>query len=368
MPLNQKDHGDQSWWTLSEGWPETREHAHAKWVFANKAQCIPYGSYVLGGDAKSWGPLRVENRVLLDRLNEYFGIVRQYILEGERAPFTDVGFTPLEYSYNAAGNFQLPDAAPFDGKLVMIQVGGAAVYEAFWNIAHDGGGFAFVCPSDNSRIHISVVSGWKPLPRAADLTFSALRAANIARIPQFKNSRGEPAHTTRDGSDWTPAQWLQAVVGELGELAEVRVLFEEGKMSMEEYQIAAAKEIADVQIYLDIAAMRLLDKTEDRDIGMEDRSSKDPAQVLMAAVRSLGQYANLRKKFERGDIGMPLLRVAGKGFLLNAAAAAQMLIDSDCLNDSAMTVAAHPTGIDLGRATIDKFNYVSVRVGSDVKL
>lgn len=77
--LNQTDHGDVSWWTLSEGWPETNENAYAKFIFANKANgLIPYGSYVLG-DAE--GILRVETQELLDKLNENFNIVKKAILK-----------------------------------------------------------------------------------------------------------------------------------------------------------------------------------------------------------------------------------------------------------------------------------------------
>jgi hypothetical protein len=36
------------------------------------------------------------------------------------------------------------------------------------------------------------------------LTFNALRGANAARLPQFKNKHGELAHSKPDGSDWTP--------------------------------------------------------------------------------------------------------------------------------------------------------------------
>lgn len=35
------------------------------------------------------------------------------------------------------------------------------------------------------------------------LTFAELREANIARLPQFKNKHGEPAHSQPDGSDWS---------------------------------------------------------------------------------------------------------------------------------------------------------------------
>lgn len=47
------------------------------------------------------------------------------------------------------------------------------------------------------------------------LSFNTLRAANTQRLPQFKNKLGESAHTEPDGSDWCPAQWLQALVGEV---------------------------------------------------------------------------------------------------------------------------------------------------------
>ena len=124
------------------------------------------------------------------------------------------------------------------------------------------------------------------------LTFNALRGANTARLPQFKNSKGEQAHSKPDGSDWSPAQWLQAVLGELGEYANKRKKFERGDITAEEFAIEASKELADVQTYLDILAMRCLD-TQD---------------------------------------------------------------------------APHPHGINLGEATIDKFNEVSIRVGSDVRL
>ena len=114
------------------------------------------------------------------------------------------------------------------------------------------------------------------------MTFDALRGANVARLPEFKNCHGEPAHSKLDGSDWSPAQWLQAVVGELGEYANLRKKFERGDIDAEAFQREAADELADVVTYLDILALQI--------------------------------------------------------------------------------------GVDLGRATADKFNRVSVRVGSSVRL
>lgn len=135
------------------------------------------------------------------------------------------------------------------------------------------------------------------------LSFNALRGANKARLPQFKNKLGELAHTRIDGSDWTPAQWLQAVVGELGEYANIRKKFERGDITFEQFEKEAKKELADVQTYLDILAMRCLD----------------------------------------------------------------IKVNMDSKGETFKQIA-HPTGIDLGAATIDKFNEISERAGSDVYL
>ena len=89
------------------------------------------------------------------------------------------------------------------------------------------------------------------------LTFNALRAGNIARVDQFKNQHGALVHSKNDGSDWTPAQWLQAVVGEIGEYANIRKNFERGDLTLDEFMPAAEEELADVMIYLDILANRL---------------------------------------------------------------------------------------------------------------
>jgi NTP pyrophosphatase (non-canonical NTP hydrolase) len=88
------------------------------------------------------------------------------------------------------------------------------------------------------------------------LTFNALRGANTARLPQFRNKHGALAHSKPDGSDWSPAQWLQAVVGELGEYANLRKKHERGDIDAATFVAEAAKEFADIVTYLDILAMQ----------------------------------------------------------------------------------------------------------------
>jgi len=89
------------------------------------------------------------------------------------------------------------------------------------------------------------------------LTFNTLRGGNKARLPQFKNKQGALAHSKADGSDWSPAQWLQAVMGELGEYANERKKFERGDHDLDEFLTRAKKELADVVIYLDLLCMQL---------------------------------------------------------------------------------------------------------------
>lgn len=95
------------------------------------------------------------------------------------------------------------------------------------------------------------------------LSFRTLRAANLKRLPQFKNNKGEPAHTKEDGSDWSVSDWVECVTGELGEFANLHKKFRRGDISQEEFDKEGRKEIADIQIYLDILAYRLDIKLED---------------------------------------------------------------------------------------------------------
>jgi NTP pyrophosphatase (non-canonical NTP hydrolase) len=86
------------------------------------------------------------------------------------------------------------------------------------------------------------------------LSFQTLRQANKNRLPLFKNSKGDIAHSKDDGSDWTPADWMTATMGELGELANFMKKVRRGDSTLEEMRENIEKEFADVVIYLDILA------------------------------------------------------------------------------------------------------------------
>lgn len=86
------------------------------------------------------------------------------------------------------------------------------------------------------------------------LTLRALRAANLDRLPQFRNGQGQPAHDRPDGSDWSLNDWFTAVTGEVGELGNLLKKVRRGDFTIEEARTKIAGEIADVLIYLDILA------------------------------------------------------------------------------------------------------------------
>lgn len=87
-----------------------------------------------------------------------------------------------------------------------------------------------------------------------ELTFNDLRKANMKRLPQFKNSKGELAHEKPDGSDWSLAEWMNAVAGELGEAANIIKKIRRGDLTLQEARPMLAKEFADIVTYLDITA------------------------------------------------------------------------------------------------------------------
>lgn len=89
------------------------------------------------------------------------------------------------------------------------------------------------------------------------LSFASLRAANIERMKEYKNSHGEAPSHGEDGSGWIPAQWFQAMTGEFGEYANVRKKFERGDLLEEDFLERAGEELADVQVYLDILANQI---------------------------------------------------------------------------------------------------------------
>jgi NTP pyrophosphatase (non-canonical NTP hydrolase) len=107
-----------------------------------------------------------------------------------------------------------------------------------------------------------------------NLTLSELRKANLERLKVFKNAKGQPAHSEPDGSDWSPSDWLQAVIGELGEYANLMKKVQRGDHQFEAVKEDQADELADTLIYLDLLAARIGVNLEDAVISKWNRVSE----------------------------------------------------------------------------------------------
>ena len=68
----------------------------------------------------------------------------------------------------------------------------------------------------------------------------------------------------------------------------------------------------------------------------------------------LGEYANIRKKFERGDINEVEFHILARAELADVV--------------TYLDILAFRLGIDLGNAVIEKFNFISNRVKSPIKI
>ncbi len=85
-----------------------------------------------------------------------------------------------------------------------------------------------------------------------NLDLAKLRWANQMRLPHFKDANGKICHSEMDGSDWSLTDWMTAVAGETGELANVVKKVRRGDFTIDEAHTMLADEAADIVIYLDI--------------------------------------------------------------------------------------------------------------------
>ncbi|MEH6474077.1 MAG: MazG-like family protein [Sneathiella sp.] len=90
------------------------------------------------------------------------------------------------------------------------------------------------------------------LPIYDSLTFDRLRKANVERAPHFTNAKGDLANC----ESWSLNDWFAALIGEVGEAANISKKIKRGDFSLAEVRDHFANELADVQIYLDLLAAK----------------------------------------------------------------------------------------------------------------
>ena len=111
------------------------------------------------------------------------------------------------------------------------------------------------------------------------------------------------------------------------------------------------------------ASNRALDKSGSN----RDKTDHDDPWLLMQMLQAIGLFANDAKKAMRGDFGPEEYKRRKEIHLTKASAMLIELTYSKGLRPSIMQ-EAHPTGVDLGEAIVDKFNEVSDRVKAPVKI
>lgn len=87
-------------------------------------------------------------------------------------------------------------------------------------------------------------------------SLSDLRIANLHRLQFFHNKHGELTHP-EGVKGWTPAEWLEALVGEMGELSNVIKKVRRGDLKIEDVKKDIEDEFADIMTYLDLWAASL---------------------------------------------------------------------------------------------------------------
>jgi len=136
-----------------------------------------------------------------------------------------------------------------------------------------------------------------------NLSFKTLTEANNKRLPLFKNSKGLPAHSKPDGSDWSHAEWLQAVIGELGEYANIMKKVQRGDLTMEKAKPSIEKELADVMTYFAILAQQLnIDLGQAVEDKFNEVSDRIKANVYIQNDKVVSNYEVKSKKELRDEL------------------------------------------------------------------
>jgi hypothetical protein len=188
--------------------------------------------------------------------------------------------------------------------------------------------------------------------------FPMLREANLRRLPTHRNKRNEMSHSEPDGSDWSTAQWQQAMVGELGEYANERKKYERGDHDLHEFLPLAASELADTATYLDILAYQhkvefSIAKLSVRGLpALPDPKETDAAVWVRLFCSHLGSYSNYTEAYERGTMDTRQYRQGVEHHLNGMMAVLYSLFDVYELN--------------FADEIINKFNHVSERIGSPI--
>lgn len=200
-------------------------------------------------------------------------------------------------------------------------------------------------------------------------SFADLRAANLARVPTFRTKSGSLAHPLVEGRpvgfDWSLLDWTMALLGEVGELANALKKLRRGDTPLLDVREALADECVDVLTYLDLVAYR-------HGFSLDEalRRSLVPNPTSPVTFEDVSAYPASSEPISTSLWMMHLGSTVG-GLCRMAMSAprhdrmTQNLVAETCVY---LFGLATSLDIDMVEATIRKWNAVSVRVGSPVRL
>jgi len=210
------------------------------------------------------------------------------------------------------------------------------------------------------------------------LDISYFSEANKKRLVSFKNSKGEPANSL----EWGLWDWYGALVGEIGEYANFKKKLVRGDINQEEFQEKAGKELADIQTYVSIFANFMEIKLSSRRWGQSLYTGEKISSIFTIGnhgldMEAMASYCDKQAlRHLNANLEALLDFVLGRTFTYSGETSLQTKDQQieDILSNKfrdlqySLEVLAYKNGIDLALETFNKFNEVSERTGSTVKL
>ena len=199
------------------------------------------------------------------------------------------------------------------------------------------------------------------------MMFSYLREKNVQRMKaQFPECE-----------DWDELDWYGALVGEVGEYANFRKKFIRGSITEEDFLINAGKELADVQMYLDLLAWYL-------GVTLSSTNSKvNYANEIFSAFSYLGSAPEILKPLDylcSNKLKLSCEDTTMKNFRRMLPSPEEALISLDTckllilqgdvtthermfkITQYSLEMLAYSLEIDLAKEVVDKFNETSMKM------
>ncbi|MFA5670179.1 MAG: MazG-like family protein [Balneolaceae bacterium] len=208
-----------------------------------------------------------------------------------------------------------------------------------------------------------------------EMTPAYLRMKNLERMKvQFPECQ-----------NWDELDWYGALVGEIGEYANFRKKFIRGSISEKDFLVNAGKELADVQLYLDLLAAYMGISGLASITGLPDytnevfslcssdfRSGREDLPIVYVLSSNKGKNKNTLD-FRRAPSPEELLAsldMCKTGILLSTSYTRNM---TDCVRifnvtQNCLEQLAYSLKIDLVKEVVNKFNETSMKMPEDLRV